>query len=60
MRFLHPLLAAVASTFLLFSGMSACAADRLSGIDGYNDGTDSKDQAAPAMPKRDRTDKSQY
>ena len=44
----------------LLAATPACAADGLLGIDGYNDGTDGKDQPAPAVPERPRTDKSQY
>ncbi len=52
------LLAAVLS--LLLSAAPVRAADGLRGIDGYNDGTDGKDQSAPAIPEHPRGDKNQY
>ena len=45
---------------LCLSTAPARAADGLRGVDGYGDGTDGKDQPAPVVPPRPRTDKSQY
>ena len=44
----------------LFTAGPGRAADGLRGVDGYDDGTDGKEQPAPALPGRPRTDKSQY
>ncbi len=59
-RGLRPLLAVAVSGFVWLPSASVHAADGLVGIDGYNDGTDGKDHPAPALPKHDRADKSQY